>query len=238
MKHILILSAFPHEQAYYKKHLAHIERKKVGYITVDIYDFNGATIYLATTGIGTINASLVLATLAAKIKLDAVFFSGTSGGIDQRLNIGDAVIASETFDADLFSIHDTLTDTPFEEALTNPNTKQKELQFFNASQALCSHINKDKWAFNILEGTVATSNHFPSPAALFKVIKAQNALAIDMESTAIYQFSWATGLPSLVIRSVSNLLDSDGHDDNVDNSDIASSDHSAMVVLDCIGLIM
>ena len=43
---------------------------------------------------GTINAALVFATLAAHLTPDAVFFSGTAGAIDPKLNIGDVVVGN------------------------------------------------------------------------------------------------------------------------------------------------
>jgi adenosylhomocysteine nucleosidase len=234
MKRILILSAFPDEQKHYINTLKTKETKCFGFVKTTICEYKNTLIYLATTGMGTINAALTLATIAAQVPFDAVFFSGTSGGIDARLKIGDVVVATETFDADIFSIHDNVIGTPFEGALVNPNKEGKTPRFFNAHAKLLEPVKTDKWAFSVFQGRIASSNHFPSPAELFADIKAKNAMAIDMESTALYQFAWASNLPCLAVRGISNILDHKGTDDDVANSDVASSDHAAMLVLDCV----
>ena len=54
---ILILSAFPEEQDYYKKMLHPHTPLKIGFIEIISCQTDSATIYLATTGMGTINIS-------------------------------------------------------------------------------------------------------------------------------------------------------------------------------------
>ena len=232
---ILILSAFPEEQDYYKKTLHPYASLKIGFIEVISCQVDSTTIYLATTGMGTINAALVLATLAAHLKPDAVFFSGTAGAIDPKLNIGDVVVGQDAFDADILSIHDAVIGTPFEGALINPNLKEKTPQIYSANEWLLKSATLPQASrYSLFHGRVATSNHFPAPKELFEQIKVNNSMVIDMESAAIYQFGWLTRLPVLVVRAVSNKLDAQGADNEVDNSDIRSSDHAAKLVLHCI----
>lgn len=232
---ILILSAFPEEQDYYKQTLQPQAPIKIGFIEVITCETASATIYLATTGMGTINAALVLATLAAHLRPDAVFFSGTAGAIDPKLNIGDVVVGQDAFDADILSIHDAVIGTPFEGALINPNTKEKNPQIYSGSEWLLKSATLPLTSrYGLFHGRIATSNHFPAPKELFDQIKANNSMVIDMESAAIYQFGWLTQLPVLVVRAVSNKLDDHGADDKVDSSDIRSSDHAAKLVLHCI----
>lgn len=231
---ILVLSAFPAEQDYYKKNLHPQVLSKIGLIEVITCQTASATIYLATTGMGTINAAIVLATLAVELKPDAVFFSGTAGAIDPELNIGDVVVGQDAFDADILSIHDTIIGTPFEKALIHPNKKEKTPQIYSGNAWLLkSAILSLAPPYRLFHGRIATSNHFPAPKALFNQIK-KNALVIDMESAAIYQFGWLTQLPVLVVRAVSNKLDDLGVDKEVDSADISSSDHAAKLVLHCI----
>ena len=231
---ILILSAFKEEQNYYHKIYKINELKKINFVDVSVCRYENINIYLATTGMGTINASLVLATLASETQFDFVYFSGTSGGIHPDLRIGDVVIATETFDADIFSIHEAVKGTPFEEALINPNKKEKTPKFFTTAVSNLTCINQSQKNFKVYTGRIATSNHFPSPHSLFEQIKLLSAMAIDMESASVYQFSWSTSVPSLVIRGISNLLDQKGEDKNVTQSDVSSSDHAAMIVHECI----
>lgn len=234
MKNILILSALPEEQKYYLANLDVRETKKIGFIDVKIAKYQHHMVYLATTGMGTTNVSFVLAILATSIDFYMAFFSGTAGGIDKNIKIGDVVVATETFDADIMSIHDSVVGTPFESALINPNTKIKTPRFFSSNAEVISKVKLDGWDFSVFKGRIATSNHFPSPKDLFKMIVDNCALIIDMESNPMYQYSSLSGLSCLVIRGVSNILDKTGSDDSIADSDVSSSDHAAMVVLDCI----
>lgn len=52
------------------------------------------------------------------------------------------------------------------------------------------------------------------------IIKSLNPLAIDMESSALYQLGWLFNVPVIAIRGISNLLDTDGADENIDKSDV------------------
>lgn len=234
---ILILSAFSEEQAYYKKELTFVSLLKIGFIDLTICKTESATIYLATTGMGTINAACVLAILAHHIKPEAIFFSGTSGAI-ANLAIGDVVVAEEAFDADILSIHDAVIGTPFEGALIHPHIKEKTPSIFSGNNFLIgSSRSYTSATHNVFYGRIATSNHFPSPKELFEQIKLNNAMVIDMESAAIYQFGWLSKIPVLVVRGVSNKLDQQGQDDNVATSDVSSSDNAAKLVLSCIDTI-
>lgn len=235
---ILILSAFPEEQDYYKKTLPLHTSLKIEFIEVISCRTNDSTIYLVTTGMGTINAALVLATLAAHLKPDAVFFSGTAGAIDPQLNIGDVVVGQDAFDADILSVHNAVLGTPFESALINPNKKEKTPLIYPANEWLLKSITLVQTVrYPLFHGRIATSNHFPAPKELFDQIKENNAMIIDMESAAIYQFGWLTQLPVLVVRAVSNKLDAQGTDNEMNSSNIKSSDHAAKLVLHYIEII-
>lgn len=234
METVLILSAFPDEQRHYLEHFDILETTTIAFVKTHICNANNKKVYLATTGMGTINAALVLATLSAQVPFDRIYFSGTCGGINTHLNKGDVVIATETFDADILSIHEAVRNTPFEAALINPHNQQKTLRSFPANPTLLQASKNLTCHFNVFHGPIATSNHFPSPIELFNKIKSHNALAIDMESAAVYQFAWLSHIPCLVVRGVSNTLDEDGGDDDVKESDVSASDHAAMVVLQCI----
>lgn len=233
MNNYLILSAFPAEQTHYIDTIEIIETKKIAFIDVTVGKLNNKQLYFATTGMGTSNAACVVATLCAMIKFEMVIFSGTCGGIDKRLNIGDVIIAESVFDADIFSIHDAVIGTPFEGALINPNIKEKTPEFFPTSTITDTH-DISYQSFHVFTGKLATSNHFPSPAALFQTIQRYAILGIDMESSAIAQFSWLSKVPCMIIRGVSNLLNHKGNDKDVHNADISSSNNAAKTTINLV----
>lgn len=228
MKKTLILSALVEEQNYYFQHLKINRTEKIGFVTVSIVQTETTALYLALTGMGTTNAALVLGTLATAIDFDAIFFSGTCGGIAADLKIGDVVIVDDAFDADIFTVHDEVQGTPFEPALIHPHKQEMTPRFYPATLKNLINIEMN---FPIYNGRAATSNHFPSPPAFFEIIKAQHAVIIDMETSVIYQYAWLTNTPCLVVRGVSNLLNEAGGDDHAADADVSSADHAAAVTL-------
>ncbi len=232
---ILILSAFPQEQNYYSKHFEFETEIKIGFIKVTRCQLGKRTLHFATTGMGTINAAVVVTTLAAQLKPSVIFFSGTAGGIDPHLKIGDVVMATQTFDADMFTLHDKVIGTPFEPALINPNNLLTTPRFFKSNMQLEINNNHNN-SFSIFRGTIATSNHFPTPQFLFEQLKQHNALAIDMESAAIYQYAWLSNIPCLAIRGISNIIDNNGNDENIAQSDISAADHAAALLISILDM--
>lgn len=239
MMNILILSAFPEEQAHYFNTYPIKPYQRISNIAVSCYQSQNYILYFATTGMGTINASCVIATLTAHLNIDSIFFSGTSGGIDPELSINDTVIGTKIFDADLLTLHKNISNTNFKSALTNPNTQQLTPEIYTAPRSLLKIAVKIALGTNnVHQGIIATSNYFPAPKSLYQTIGQRQARIIDMESVAVYQFSWLTGIPSLVVRGISNCLNDEGDDKTQDGCDISgSSKNAASLIIKIIATI-
>lgn len=169
-------------------------------------------IFFAHTSIGTEDAAITATTLIPQIKPDCIFMCGTAGGAKSTLNVGDIVVGNEIIHLDLYSIHEILRGTAFEEALVNPNTKNKvEISWPADSQllSLCKNIALP----NIYVDKIFTSNTFPSPPHIFDAIKTLGGGAIEMESSGICRAAKRMGnIPTISIRVISNLLDDKGND--------------------------
>tara|TARA_A100001015_G_scaffold37020_1_gene40774 strand:- start:656 stop:1159 length:504 start_codon:yes stop_codon:yes gene_type:complete len=149
--------------------------------------------------------------------------------------IGDVIIAAQAFDADIFNIHNTIANTDFSSALIHPNTDTLTPRFYSADTTLLTLAQSVSHTHNnVSSGIIATSNHFPAPKALFELIKNNHADIIDMESAAIYQYSWLTGIPSLVVRGISNRLNANGDDEDTSCCDIDNSAaNAANIIIHC-----
>ena len=88
---------------------------------------------------------------------------------------------------------------------------------------------------SVYTGTAVSSNAFPTPQELFDKIKIKNPYSIDMETSAIYQIAWLLGIRALAVRGISNLIDKNGTDKNINESDVnGSSEAAAKIVLKII----
>lgn len=221
---ILFLSAFPPELQSLKNLLSNTQRQldKVGGLSYEYQTYKNHDIYFSYTGIGTAAAGLVLASLTQHLQPDLVVFIGTAGGVANHLKIGDLIIASEVVDIDIYNLHDAVKNTPFESSLINPHTQKPIPQVYAGNYILKQAINiSPSMNINLFIDRIGTTNYFPSPTFMFDTIKKLNITAIDMESAVFYQASWLLGINTLVIRAVSNLLDSKGDDPNIHESNVS-----------------
>jgi nucleoside phosphorylase len=122
--------------------------------------------------------------------------------------------------------------------------------FYNGDSALVANAKELEKSFQINAvyehgttdasvhfGLLATINHFPLSANLYHSIKKRNTVAVAMEGSAIYQTSWLLGVPSLVVRGVSNIYSKDGVESNISTSEIAlASGNAAKFVMNLMAI--
>ena len=188
-------------------------------------------------GIGTSFTAMVAASLYMQFDPEVVWFSGTCGAIESDLAIGDVVIASSAFEAEIQGLNNAFVGTPFAEGLLHPAKKTIPPLKYSADKAL---LQTARDFYNNLSqvnfGELASTNTFPTPKHLYSELKLQNVLAIDMETSALYQFGWLFGAKTLAVRCVSNLLDSEGDDPDISSAkpELAAAT-AAQCVLDLLG---
>ncbi len=216
---ILILSAFPEEMSNFIKRFSNLETIQLNSVRVQYCQYYESQIYFAFTGMGTVCAGVLMGLMKQAIDPDIVIFMGTAGGIANHLKIGDVIIARIAVDVDIFYLHSRVKGTPFEQALLNPINQKSTPEVYSAGRILdlMHGLNLER---DYYLGTVATSNYFPAPEAAFKIIKQLGVLSIDMESSAIYQAGWLLNMDTIVIRSISNMLDEHGTDDQIEAAPI------------------
>lgn len=233
----VILSAFDGEQKHYEKNLKSLQILEVNGVRYRTGQYLGKNIVLGCTGMGTSSCAAAATHALISFKPKYVYFSGTSGAIDPTLKIGDVVIGRNALDADILEIHTAVIGTPFESALIHPIVNKQVPRVFEADTDLLHYATEVAHGlkFKSQVGLLATSNYFPSPPNVFKKVKKENALTMDMESSAFYQIAWIFGAKALAVRGVSNELDAEGNDENVASSKVdLSASHAAQVVLSTI----
>lgn len=231
---IAIFSAMTEELTFYK---AYFEEKntpafliKIENYNFEIYHYNDKKILLANTGLGTTFAASVLTMINTACHPEYVFLSGTAGGIKSDLNVRDVVIAENAFEAEIQGIFAALKNTPFASCLIHPLSQNEFPSSYSASEELLDLAKRIEIPAACV-GTVVSSNTFPSPKELFERIKELNAYAIDMETSAFYQVAWLLNLQVLSVRGISNVLNVDGTDDKVHESDVPGSAAAAANVI-------
>lgn len=245
-----ILTAVPQEMIHYYNQCVNREIVQIGNVKYVTGLINGKRVVCVPTGIGTTCAAVVMTHLIENFKPRAVFFTGTSGGIADDLRQGDIVVGTQAFEVDILGLTEACQGTPYNKDNYLIHSFKDEIQpaFYNGDSALVVNAKELAKSFQINAvhengttvasvhfGLLATINHFPLSANLYHSIKQRNTVAVAMEGSAIYQTSWLLGVPSLVVRGVSNIYSKDGVESNISTSEIAlASGNAAKFVMNLL----
>ena len=156
-------------------------------------------VVLAQSGIGKVNAALGAAALIEHFQPTALISTGVAGGIDRVLQVTDVVASTSLAYHDVWcgdgNAYGQIQGLPlyFE---ADQRLLAAALQL-NASGTLQSHVHG---------GLICTGDQFISNHQELEVIKGRfaEALAVDMESAALAQTCYLSGVPFISFRIISD----------------------------------
>ncbi len=186
---------------------------------------NGANVVLTKSGIGKVAAAVATTLLLEHYKPDVIINTGSAGGYDQKLNVGDVVISSEVrhHDVDLTVFGYEIGQVPRMPAAFIPEKKLVDI----ARDSIHAVEN-----VQVVEGLICTGDTFMSDPA--KVEYARNNFpsmsAVEMEAAAIAQVCHQFEVPFVVIRSLSDIAGKESGQSFEEYLVIAAKHSSAMVV--------
>lgn len=169
----------------------------------DIYRFkqNDKEFYFFNSGVGKVNSAITVTEFLNKYQVDLIINIGTSGGVSNKLEISDVVVA------DKLVFHDVDV-TAFGYL---PGQIPSDQQYFTIThdQALRDFCTKAFKEYHT--GTVATGDQFISDHEKQKHIVDiyDNVYAIEMESASIVKVAQAKDIPVFVFRTISDLAHKD-----------------------------
>ena len=173
--------------------------------TIAAYSFftgtlHGHQVVLLKSGIGKVNAAIGTALLLQEFKPDCVINTGSAGGFDPALNVGDVVISSEVrhHDVDVTVFGYEPGQVPGQPAAFLPD----ELLAKTAEQCI-AHME----GIQTVRGLIATGDAFMNdPQRVERTRETFPQMkAVEMEAAAIAQTCVQFQVPFLVIRSLSDI---------------------------------
>ncbi len=168
-----------------------------------IGNLDNLEVVLLKSGIGKVNAAIGTTLLIHIYKPDYIINTGSAGGFNEELSVGDIVISKELryhdVDATVFGYE--YGQVPGMPSFYVPDSMLVELA------KSCA----DKIDVNVVEGLITSSDSFMSD--IDKVNEVKNLFpsvhAAEMESTAIAQVCSQFKVPFVIIRSLSDIAGSD-----------------------------
>lgn len=182
---------------------------------------DGRDVVVATAGVGKVKAAGTATLLVERLGCRALVLSGVAGGLGEELGIGDLVIADRVIDID----YGRLTDAgrivyqpgvlPLPELRPRPGYRLPDALVVRIAERL------DGSELTARLGTVLTGDAFlASPRVRDELATEWDALAIEMEGSAVCGVAERFELPWLVVRALSDRA---GEDSLVDFQSFVAS---------------
>lgn len=202
---------------------------------------NGRQVVVGRSGTGKVNAAIVATILIGHFNPSALFFSGTSGAIDQALRPGDVVIGTGVGQHDVGAL---TAGGIVRRGLRNGVTGEIDPLIVPAPEALMTAARRavealtlapiesadGKLTPRIVEGVIVTGDVFISDAARRDEFRSSfGASAVEMEGAAMVQACRQFSVPCLVVRSITDRADGQART-NYQQFIAAASENAAALV--------
>ncbi|GAB60420.1 5'-methylthioadenosine/S-adenosylhomocysteine nucleosidase [Rheinheimera nanhaiensis] len=225
MQVIGIIGAMEPEVALLREQISEVTTHQSGGYTFYQGTLAGMPVVLVQSGIGKVAAALATALLIQQFKPAAVVNTGSAGGFDPELNVGDVVISTEVrhHDVDVTAFGYAMGQVPQMPAAFVAHPKLIEA----AEQSIT------KLGFcNTKKGLIATGDSFICDPVRIATIRQQfpAMLAVEMEGAAIAQVCHMLNTPFVVIRSLSDIAGKESPQSFEAYLEVASKHSSAMVL--------
>lgn len=195
-----IIGAMEPEVAILKEQLVDAKTTEVGGYTFYQGQLAGNEVVIVQSGIGKVAAALATAFLISEFQPDYVVNTGSAGGFEQSLKVGDIVISSEVryHDVDVTAFGYEIGQLP-----ANPAAYAPHPMLVDAAKSGIAQLSN----IQTLVGLITTGDTFMTKDD--DIAKARKNFptmaAVEMEGAAIAQTCHQLNTPFVVIRSMSDI---------------------------------
>lgn len=201
-----ILGAMDQEIALLKKHLDHVETFHFAHLEYYVGKLNDVDVVLVKCGIGKVAASVATTVMIDRFSPDFVVNTGSAGGFDSELEIGDVVIATGVQHHDVDVTH---FGYKLGQVYGMPDIYPCDVRMVDAA----ARAAEDVQDIHIKRGLVCTGDSFIGCDEAAERLRnlVPDMAAVEMEGAAIGQTAFMLDTPFLVIRSLSDIAGKTSH---------------------------
>lgn len=186
---------------------------------------NGVDVVLLQSGIGKVAAAVGTTVLLNEYQPDLVINTGSAGGFDSTLNLGDVVISTEVrhHDADVTAFGYEMGQMAQQPAAFLADKKLIDV----AEKALAQMEGK-----HAVRGLICTGDAFVCTAERQTFIRQHfpSVIAVEMEASAIAQTCHQFKVPFVVVRAISDVADKESPMSFEEFLPLAAQSSSEMVI--------
>lgn len=194
-----IIGAMEEEVTILKNKLTQLSEISVAHVKFYTGILKDREVVITQSGIGKVNAAISTTLLINKFKPDNIINTGSAGALDESLNVGDVLISDDVkyHDADATAFGYEYGQVP-----------QMPVAF-QSSKPLIEKVSQvvQQQQLTAKVGLIVSGDSFIGSVEQRQKIKKAfpNAMAVEMEATAIAQTCYQFNVPFVVVRAVSDL---------------------------------
>lgn len=196
-KYIGIIVAEIKELEAIKEIMDNVEKENIYNLEILKGDINNKKYLVVRSGVGKVNAARTTQIITDKFNIEYIINLGSSGALNEKLNIGDIVIG------EVLVQHDFDVTAFGREKGYIPETGK----VFKSDEKIikkCENIKINN--IKIVKGIIASGDIFCTDIEMKEKIKEKfNADCCEMEGAAIAQVCYLNRVPFIVIRSISDI---------------------------------
>ena len=220
-----IIGAMEPEVAILKAKLTHGETSTHAGYTFYQGQLDGNDVVIVQSGIGKVAAALATAILIDKFQPDYVVNTGSAGGFDPSLKVGDIVVSSEVryHDVDVTAFGYEIGQLP-----SNPAAYIPHQTLVSAAQQGIASLDN----INAMIGLITTGDTFMTKADDIAKARANfpTMAAVEMEGAAIAHTCHQFKVPFVIIRSLSDIAGAESPTSFDEYLETASVNSSNLVI--------
>jgi adenosylhomocysteine nucleosidase len=220
-----IIGAMAQEVAILKAAMNNVSEQTIAGCTFYTGELEGKEIVLLQSGIGKVAAAVGTTLLISQFGVDNVINTGSAGGFDSSLTMGDVVISSEVrhHDADVTAFGYEIGQMAGQPAAFTADSALVSL----AEKALATMSDK-----HAVHGLICTGDAFVCTADRQAFIRKHfpTVVAVEMEASAIAQTCHQFNTPFVVVRAISDVADKESPMSFEEFLPVAAQSSSEMVI--------
>ncbi|TFE01078.1 5'-methylthioadenosine/S-adenosylhomocysteine nucleosidase [Jeotgalibacillus salarius] len=201
-----IIGAMEEEVKYLRSSMEDVQTKTIANSEFTSGILKGKEVVLVKSGIGKVNAAMTTTILMERYQPDVIINTGSAGGFDPELSVGDIVISNEVrhHDVDVTAFNYEYGQVPDMPAAfkADENLKLTALK--------CAGLIED---IKTVSGLIATGDSFMNDPIRVEALqgKFEGLQALEMEAAAIAQVAYQYQIPFVIIRSLSDIAGKESH---------------------------
>lgn len=225
MKRIGIIGAMPQEVEALSGMLENRDTQTHAGSTFHQGQLHGVDVMVLQSGIGKVNAAVGTTLMLERFQPDAIINTGSAGGFDEGLEIGDIVVSSEVR-------HHDVDATAF--GYAHGQVPQMPAAFVPDEQlvSVARECIRELGEVRVAEGLIATGDVFmacPEHVARTRALFPE-MIAAEMEAAAIAQVCHLYDCPFVVTRALSDIAGSQDNHLSFDAFLVKAAEHSTRMV--------